>query len=82
MTQTSLKHVAVTQKQFDKTWNDLPAEYRFWPESEQRYKTGICCVIVGNLLIWVDYLMPETQWSEEVQSAVETIRRESPSKES
>lgn len=78
----SLKHVAVTQRQFDYEWNRMPAAMRFWAVDEPRYKSGISCVILNGMLLWVDYLMPEDQWSEEVENAVETERSKEIYKES
>ena len=66
-TKSSFSHIAVTPKQFDETWAALPPELRFCDEDSARTKAGFNCYPVGTLLVWMDRLMPEDQWSEEVE---------------
>jgi hypothetical protein len=67
MKRMALKHIALTQKQWNETWNALPPHLRFYGEESARAKAGFNVYPVGNLLVWWDYLMPEDQWSEEVE---------------
>ena len=69
----NIKHVAVTNKQWQKTWNDLPPEVRNNDERSLRGKE-FNCYRIGRLLIWQDYLLPESQWNEEVESALLAVR--------
>ena len=63
-----LRHIAVTQKQFDETWNSLPVEMRYWNEESLRSKAGIRCFQLGNLLLWADNLLPEDQIDDHVSN--------------
>ena len=71
-----LRHIAVTQKQFNQTWDQLPPHMRYTcDDSEPRCEAGfICFPLNDKLLLWVDYLMPESQWSEEVDAELVIIR--------
>lgn len=64
---SGVRHIAVTVKQWDETWAALPPELRFCDEDSARTKAGFNCYPVGDLLVWMDRLMPEDQWSEEVE---------------
>ena len=64
---SGLRHIAVTPKQWNETWSALPPDGRFNNEDSARTKAGFNCYPVGNLLVWMDRLMPEDQWSEEVE---------------
>jgi hypothetical protein len=68
-----LKHIALTQKQWSETWNALPPELRFCDTESDRTKAGFNVYPVGNLLVWWDYLMPEDQWSEEVEAELRKV---------
>ena len=69
----TLKHVAVTQEQYNDTWNALPQEMRFQAVDEDRYKAGFICFELDGLLLWSDYLLPEGQVSDEVKAALARI---------
>jgi hypothetical protein len=69
----SIRHIALTQKQWSETWNALPPELRFVDEESARTKAGFNVYPVGNLLVWWDYLMPEDQWSDEVENELGRI---------
>ena len=73
-----LRHVALTQKQWDETWNSIPPEMRFYPTEESRFKAGFVCFILDDMLLWVDYLLPEDQRDYEVERAIAKLKGDKP----
>jgi hypothetical protein len=69
-----LKHVAVSQKQWYKMWDSLFPVQRYFDEDSDRAKAGCKCVRSGNLLVFVDPLIPEDQVSDEVSDEIFRLR--------
>ena len=72
----NLRHIALTQEQWDETWNSLPSEKRFFAKEELRFKAGYVCFELDGMLLWIDYLLPKEQRSYEVEIALKKYSSE------
>jgi len=62
-----MRHFAVTQRQWDQIWMELPPQFRLLADdTEPRSKAGYVCMKVNDLLIWTDQYIPEDQWDYEL----------------
>ena len=69
----SRRHIAVTVKQFNKAWDRLPPHLRFNCDEDEPRGKAVPAFPVGSLLLWMDTLMPQDQWSEEVDKEIGAV---------